>query len=296
MSLGRSIGIPSSDSALRAAVTNLLEDGVIVIVASGNGGSNACTQTPANIFGTITVNSLDVNDEKSSFSNFGGCTDVYAPGENIISAGISISTSSTLDSGTSMATPFVAGAVARILQENPAFNRTQVAEKLFANAKPYDSGIDYDAPWMLQTPTVNDATLAANAAAQAAAAEAARLAAEQAAAAEAARLAAEQARSSAKAKGAEKAALAARKLAESVSLAKRTLNVKALSNSRISVKVRAPKGSKTIIQIRSGSAWKNVTTRNTTASSTIKVNRAGTYRVQIKISNKFVNSKVFKVK
>jgi hypothetical protein len=301
MSLGRPTGpIASSNSALHAAVTNLLEDGVIVIVASGNGGSDACTQTPANIFGTITVNSLDVNDQDSSFSNFGACTDIYAPGRNIVSAGISSSTSSILDSGTSMATPFVAGAVARILQENPAFDRTQVVEKLFANAKPYNSGIAYDAPRMLQTPTVDDATLAANVAAQAAAAEAARIAAEQAAAAETARIAAEQAaalaRDSAKKKGAEKAAAAAKKLAESVSLAKKSLNAKALTKSRISIKVQAPKGAKTFIQLKVGKTWKNVTVRNTTASTVIKVSRSGTYRVQIRISNVFVTSKPIEVK
>jgi hypothetical protein len=185
-----------------------------------------------------------------------------------------------------MATPFVAGAVARILQENPEFNRTQVVEKLFANAKPYDSGINFDAPRMLQTPTVDDATLAVNAATQAAAAEAARIAAEQAATL---------ARASAKKKGAEKSAAAAKQLSASVSLAKRSLAVKALSNSRISVKVQAPKGSKTIVQVRTGNTWKNQTVRNTTASSTINVSRAGTYRVQIKISNKLVTSKSFSV-
>jgi hypothetical protein len=293
------------DPALSRAVTNLLADGVVVVVASGNGGSDrigddACYQTPANTFGTITVNSLNRNDLDSSFSNYGSCTDIYAPGEDILSAGISSPTSSATESGTSMATPFVAGAVARILQENPAFNRTQVVEKLFANAKPYNSGIAYDAPRMLQTPTVDDATLAANVAAQAAAAEAARIAAEQAAAAEAARLAAEQAaalaRDSAKKKGAEKAAAAAKKLAESVSLAKKSLNAKALTKSRISIKVQAPKGAKTFIQLKVGKTWKNVTVRNTTASTVIKVSRAGTYRVQIRISNKFVTSKPIQVK
>jgi hypothetical protein len=287
MSLGRTYRNSFSDSALGAAVRNLLEDGVTVIVASGNGSADACTQTPANVLGTITVNSLDKSDQPSSFSNYGGCTDIYAPGRDIISAGISSSTSSASESGTSMATPFVAGAVARILQENPEFNRTQVVEKLFANAKPYDSGINFDAPRMLQTPTVDDATLAVNAATQAAAAEAARIAAEQAATL---------ARASAKKKGAEKSAAAAKQLSASVSLAKKSLNAKALTKSRISIKVKAPKGAKTIIQLKVGKTWKNVIVRNTTASTVVKVSRAGTYRVQIRISNVLVTSKPIQVK
>jgi hypothetical protein len=173
------------DDALSDAVTNLLNDGVTVVVASGNGGidqigDDACDQTPANTFGTITVNSLGVNDQDSTFSNYGPCTDIYAPGEDILSAGITSPTSTATKDGTSMATPFVAGAVARILHENPEFSRAQVIAKLFANAKPYNSGIRDDAPRVLFTPTVDDATLAANIAAEgvrlAAAAEVARLA------------------------------------------------------------------------------------------------------------------------
>jgi subtilisin family serine protease len=300
------------DPALNAAVIGLLNDGVTVVVASGNGGEDrigddACSQTPANTPGTITVNSLDQNDRDSTFSNFGLCTDIYAPGESVLSAGkVSRSSSATL-SGTSMASPFVAGAVARILHENPELTRQQVASKLFANAKPYDSGISGDAELMLQTPTVDDATLAANAAsenARIAAAEAVRI---EAALIEAERVAADKAaadkaaadKAAADKAAADKAAAdkaAADKAATSLSVVKKSLKVKALKNRRVSVAVAAPSGSKAIVQRKVGKKWRTVVTTTAVPSMVVKVSKAGTYRVRIEIPTGTITSKSYKVK
>jgi hypothetical protein len=314
-----------NDSALSAAVTALLNDGVTVVVASGNGGEDrigddACSQTPANTPGTITVNSLDQNDQDSTFSNFGLCTDIYAPGRGILSTGIASPNSSALNTGTSMATPFVAGAVARILHENPVFTRDQVVSKLFSNAKPYNSGISGDAPRMLLTPTVDDATLAANlasegprlAAAEAARVEAARVAAEQAAAAEAARIEAE--RVAAEKAAADKAAadklaadkLAADKLAAeqaeaarvaaSLPVVKKSLKVKALKKKRVSVAVAAPSGSRTFVQRKVGKKWRTVVSTTAVPSMVVKVPRAGTYRVRVEIPAGTITSKTVRVR
>jgi subtilisin family serine protease len=314
-----------NDPALSAAVVNLLNDGLTVVVASGNGGEDrigddACSQTPANTPGTITVNSLDRNDQDSSFSNFGLCTDIYAPGESILSAGKQNSTSTATLSGTSMATPFVAGAVARILHENPEFTRNQVVSKLFSNAKPYNSGISGDAPRMLQTPTVDDATLAANLASEgprlaaaeaarveAAAAEAARIEAERIAAEKAAadKLAADKAaadklaaeKAAADKLAAEQAAAAeAAKIAASLPVVKKSLKVKALKKKRISVAVAAPSGSKTFVQRKVGKRWRTVVSTTAVPSMVVKVSRSGTYRIRVEIPTGTVTSKSVRVK
>ena len=295
-----------NDPALSAAVTNLLNTGVTVVVASGNGGDDnigddACTQTPANTLGTITVNSLDRNDQDSLFSNFGLCTDIYAPGESILSAGKQNSTSTATLSGTSMATPFVAGAVARILHENPEFTRDQVVAKLFSNSKPYTSGIPGDAPRILQTPTVDDAALAANSAS-----ESARIAAVEAARIEAARIEAariEAARIEAADKAAadklaadQAAAAEAAKVSASLPAVKKSLKVKALSKKKVSIIVAAPKGSKTVIQRKVGKKWRTVISSTTVPKITVKVSRSGTYRVRIKLPTGTVTSKTLRVK
>jgi nucleoid-associated protein YgaU len=314
-----------NDPALSAAVVNLLNDGLTVVVASGNGGEDrtgddACSQTPANTPGTITVNSLDRNDQDSSFSNFGLCTDIYAPGESILSAGKQNSTSTATLSGTSMATPFVAGAVARILHENPEFTRNQVVSKLFSNAKPYNSGISGDAPRMLQTPTVDDATLAANLASEgprlaaaeaarveAAAAEAARIEAERIAAEKAAadKLAADKAaadklaadKAAADKIAAEQAAAAeAARVAASLPVVRKSLSVRALSKKRVSVAVAAPSGSRTFVQRKVGKKWRTVVSTTAVPSMVVKVPRAGTYRVRVEIPAGTITSKTFRVR
>ena len=314
-----------NDPALSAAVTALLNDGVTVVVASGNGGQDgigddACSQTPANTLGTITVNSLGRNDQDSTFSNFGQCTDIYAPGESILSSGKQNSTSTATLSGTSMATPFVAGAVARILHENPEFTRDQVVSKLFSNAKPYSSGISGDAPRMLYTPTVDDATLEANlategprlAAAEAARVEAARIEAERIAADKAAadkaaadkaaadkaaadKLVADKAAAD-KAAADQAAAAEAARVAASLPVVKKSLKVKALSKKQISVAVAAPSGSKTIVQRKVGKKWRTVVTTTAVPSMVVKVSKAGTYRVRVEIPTGTVTSKSYKVK
>lgn len=109
-----SVEAPYSE-ALNTAVYNLVNSGVFVAVAAGNGDGygnpvNACTKSPASANGTLTVASVDWYDTKASDSNYGGCVDIYAPGVSVRSAYLNGTT--TVMSGTSMATPHVTGVAA----------------------------------------------------------------------------------------------------------------------------------------------------------------------------------------
>ena len=131
MSLG---GGPSD--TVDAAVRNLISSGVTVVVAAGNSNADACLSSPARVTEAITVGASDSSDMKASYSNYGKCVDIYAPGTNIKSAWIGSTTASNTISGTSMATPHVTGIVARYLQINPTAKPVDVANAVLAVKNP----------------------------------------------------------------------------------------------------------------------------------------------------------------
>jgi subtilisin family serine protease len=108
-----------ASSALDTAVNNLANSGVPIAVAAGNSNTDACTQSPARAANAITVGSTTTSDARSSFSNFGVCLDIFAPGSGILSAWISSDTATATLSGTSMASPHVAGVAALYKQFSP---------------------------------------------------------------------------------------------------------------------------------------------------------------------------------
>ena len=109
-----------ASTAIDDAVRRSISDGVTYAIASGNSNVDACSSSPARVAEAITVNSSTSTDARSSFSNYGTCTDIFAPGSSITSAWYTSDTATNTISGTSMATPHVAGVAALYLAGNPS--------------------------------------------------------------------------------------------------------------------------------------------------------------------------------
>ncbi|MCZ7425023.1 S8 family peptidase [Micromonospora sp. WMMA1949] len=123
-----------ASSTLDNAVANSINSGITYALAAGNSSANACNSSPARVGAAITVGATTSTDARASYSNYGSCVDIFAPGSSITSAWRTSDTSTNTISGTSMASPHVAGAAALVLSANTSYTPAQVASYLTSNA------------------------------------------------------------------------------------------------------------------------------------------------------------------
>ena len=136
MSLGGGVS-----QALDDAVNRAINDGVTMAVAAGNGDQfgnplNACNGSPSRVPAAITVGATTSTDARSSFSNYGTCLDLFAPGSSITSSWYTSTTATNTISGTSMATPHVTGVAALYLSQNGNQSPATVRNAIVAAATP----------------------------------------------------------------------------------------------------------------------------------------------------------------
>merc|ERR1719491_364214 len=129
-----SFGGSGTQQAMADAVNGAVNAGVVVVVNAGNSNSDSCSVSPAFIPSAITVGSTTSADARYSFSNYGSCTNIWAPGSDVLSAGDRSDTGSATFSGTSMACPHVSGAAAIILEANPSMKASAVLAEMLDNA------------------------------------------------------------------------------------------------------------------------------------------------------------------
>jgi aqualysin 1 len=129
MSLG-SVGNSIFDAAVQASINS----GVTYVASAGNDDTDACKQSPARVSQVLTVGATKQNDYRASWSNFGSCVDIFAPGDLITSAFYTSDGATRVMSGTSMASPHVAGVAALYLSAHPSATPSQVRSAIVGNA------------------------------------------------------------------------------------------------------------------------------------------------------------------
>lgn len=120
----------SRSQAIDDAVARLTAAGVTAVGAAGNDDDDSCLLSPAGAEDTYTVAATDITDTRADFSSYGSCVNIFAPGVDIVSAGHRSDDDEATMSGTSMATPHVAGAAALLIEENPSISPAEVKSRL----------------------------------------------------------------------------------------------------------------------------------------------------------------------
>ena len=128
-----SVGM-SKSIAFNEAAQALIADGLIVVGAAGNQNRDACLYSPASEPSVISVGGIDRAALRASYSNYGSCVDIFAPGSDLVGAWFGSTDIYRSSSGTSNAAPILSGIVALMLQDNPSLTQSQVKERLKTNA------------------------------------------------------------------------------------------------------------------------------------------------------------------
>jgi subtilisin family serine protease len=124
----------ATNRAADAAVRNSIRAGVTYVVAAGNGSGDVTAYSPAGVLEAITVGATNRQDSRAEFSNYGSILDLFAPGVSITSAWIGNDQMQATATGTSMASPHVAGVVAQYLQRHPSASPAEVRSALIGNS------------------------------------------------------------------------------------------------------------------------------------------------------------------
>ena len=151
----------SANTAVDAAVANATAAGLTVVVAAGNDSANACSYSPARAPSALTIGAIDRTDARASYSNSGSCVDLWAPGTSIKSNWIGSPSATRTISGTSMATPHVAGLAARLAQAFPGITNSEIVSKLSVNKTttlPVTTFVEEELPVDSTTTTVEAVT------------------------------------------------------------------------------------------------------------------------------------------
>lgn len=123
-----------ASTSLDSAVENLFDNGYVMVVAAGNSNTDSCSASPSRVSKALTVAATDNTDTRASYSNYGSCVDIFAPGSQINSSWIGSNTATKVLNGTSMATPHVAGVVAEMLQSTPTATPQTISTNLVNQA------------------------------------------------------------------------------------------------------------------------------------------------------------------
>lgn len=121
-------------SAFNSAVNQAFSRGVVTVVAAGNSNVNAANTSPASAAQAITVGAISINNARASFSNFGAVLDIFAAGQDVLSAWIGSTTATNRISGTSMASPHVAGLVLYLQRKEAPLSAAAVTSRIISLA------------------------------------------------------------------------------------------------------------------------------------------------------------------
>merc|ERR1719499_1536622 len=145
-----SLGSYTTPQSSREAVDAVVNSGVTVTESAGNRGTPSCEKSYTFIASALGVGATDRSNRRASWSNYGTCNAIMAPGVSIVSASSSSDTGRSTKSGTSMAAPLAAGATALLLEEDPTFTPVQIkAEMRSRSTKNVLSGLGRGDPNML---------------------------------------------------------------------------------------------------------------------------------------------------